>query len=70
MHKVHNYAYQMSRCTVFILVPSVLGESESVEGKAVWVGSGRVKPKEHRRREDRGAFVVGVWEGVSPSPVD
>jgi len=46
---------------VFILVPSVLGGSESVEGEAVWVGSGRVEPKEHRRREDRGAFVVGVW---------
>jgi len=55
---------------VFILVPSVLGESESVEGEAVWVGSGRVESKEHQRREDRGAFVVGVWEVVSPSRVD
>jgi len=48
---------------VFILVPSVLGGSESVEGEAVWVGSRRVEPKEHRRRKNRGAFVVGVWGG-------
>jgi len=51
---------------VFILVPSVLGESESVEGEAVWVGSERVESEEHRRHENRCAFVVGVSEGVSP----
>ena len=32
----------------------------------VWVGSGRFEPKEHRRRKDRAAFVVGVWEGGIP----
>ena len=46
--------------------PLSLGENESVEGEAVWVGSGRVELKEHRRREDRGAFVVGMWVGYPP----
>jgi len=45
---------------VFILVPSVLGESESV-GAGGRVGSGRVEPKKRQRGEDRGDFVGGVW---------
>ena len=70
IEQVTTIAYYIVIRAVFILVPSVLGGSESVEGEAVWVGSGRVEPKEHRRREDRGAFVVGVWGGDIPSPVD
>jgi len=50
----------------FILVPSVLG------GKwvswEVWAGSGRFEPKEHRKRKDRGTFVVGVLGGGIPVP--
>jgi len=51
---------------VFILVPSVLGGSESVEREAVWVGSGGVESEEHRRREDRGGSWLGCGRGYPP----